>query len=58
MLVIRVPTVPGTFLAARQAFVNHEVKHFVTVEEPAVGVHDLEAVGVAVQRDTVVGLLP
>ena len=43
------------FFTARQALIDHQVEHFVTVEQPAFGIHHLEPVCVAIQCNTVVG---
>jgi hypothetical protein len=55
MLVISVPTAPGTRSPLRQAVHHHQVEQFVAVEQAAVGVHHLQPVGVAVERDAEVG---
>ena len=38
----------GHGFAALQALGDHQVKHFVTIEQAACGVHHLQAVGVAI----------
>jgi hypothetical protein len=45
----------GHRLALGQAVGGHHVEQFVAVVEPALGVDHLQPVGVAVQRDAVVG---
>jgi hypothetical protein len=44
-------------LALGQPVGGHHVEQFVAVVEPALGVDHLQPVGVAVQRDAVVGLV-
>ena len=55
MLVISVPTTPGTRLALRQAVGDHHVEQLVAVVEAAGGVDHLQPVGIAVEGDAVVG---
>jgi hypothetical protein len=57
MLVISVPTTPARASRRAPALGDHQVQQFVAVEQAAVGVDHLQAVGVAVERDAVVGLL-
>ena len=53
--VISVPTTPGTGQALGEAIGGEHVEELVAVEEASVGVDDLDAVAVAVERDAVVG---
>ena len=49
MLVINVPT--GHVVTAVQAVRRHDVEQLIAVEQAAFGVDDLQAVGVAVERN-------